>query len=35
MSVMTAARQVSDCTGCQPGYMCPKGSRTPIPCPTG
>ena len=32
---MTGAKQSSDCTGCQPGYICEYGDRTPEECPPG
>lgn len=35
MSVETAARQVSDCRGCQPGYVCKWGDRDYYECPKG
>ena len=35
MSVQTAQRQISDCRGCQPGYVCEWGSYDYYPCPKG
>ena len=35
MSVQTAQRQISDCRGCQPGYVCPWGDYDYYKCPKG
>lgn len=35
MSLITAAEQITDCTGCQPGWVCEFGNRTAYPCPKG
>jgi len=34
-SVMTEARQATDCVACQPGYLCEYGERTAVECPAG
>ena len=35
MSVQTAQRQISDCRGCQPGYVCEWGRYEYYACPKG
>lgn len=35
MSVQTAQRQISDCRGCQPGWVCEWGNYDYYPCPKG
>ena len=34
-STVTGAKQASDCTSCQPGWLCPGGRRGAKPCPPG
>ena len=35
MSTTTGNEQQTDCTGCQPGWVCKWGSRDPYECPAG
>ena len=35
MSTVTGAMQESDCTGCQPGYLCPATGGEATACPPG
>lgn len=35
MSIQTAQRQITDCRGCQPGYVCKWGDYDYYPCPKG